>query len=107
MKKHSEKRRFLVKFVKVLPAFLMFVAALPLLAATRTATLAVPGMTCPVCPITVKKALKAVPGVSKVDVSYAKKEAIVTYDDAKTNVLALTKATGDAGYPSKPQGEAK
>ena len=64
-------------------------------------------MTCSVCPITVKKALKAVSGVSKVDVSFAKKEAIVTYDDAKTNVAALTKATADAGYPSTPEGKAK
>jgi len=96
-----------VKFVKVLPAFLMFVAALPLLAATRTVTLDVPGMTCPVCPITVRKALRAVPGVTHVDVRYAKKEAIVTYDDTKTNVSALTRATADAGYPSKPEGMAK
>jgi mercuric ion binding protein len=33
-------------------------------------------------------------------VSFEKKEAIVTYDDAKTNVEALTKATENAGYPS-------
>ena len=96
-----------MKFVKVLPVFLMFAAALPALAASRTVTRAVPGMTCPLCPITVKKALKAVPGVSKVDVSFAKKDAVVTFDDAKTSVAALTKATADAGYPSKPEGTAK
>ncbi len=96
-----------MKFVKVLPAFLMFVAALPLLAATHTVTLDVPGMTCPVCPITVRKALRAVPGVTHVDVQYAKKEAIVTYDDTKTSISALTKAAADAGYPSKPGGTAK
>ena len=90
----------------VFPALLL-AASLPALAATRTVTLAVPGMTCPVCPITVKKALKAVSGVSKVDVSFAKKEAVVTYDDAKTSVTALTKATADSGYPSKPEGAAK
>lgn len=90
----------------VFPALLL-AASLPALAATRTVTLAVPGMTCPVCPITVKKALKTVSGVSKVDVSYAKKEAVVTYDDAKTSVTALTKATADAGYPSKAEGAAK
>ena len=96
-----------MKIVKLLPACLMLAAALPTLAATRTVTLDVPGMTCPVCPITVKKALKAVSGVSKVDVSFAKKEAIVTYDDAKTNVAVLTKATADAGYPSTLEGKAK
>ena len=44
-------------------------------AATKTVTLSVPGMTCPACPITIKKALNKVQGVSKVDVSYEKKQA--------------------------------
>lgn len=89
--------------------FLVILLAAPMsaFAATRTVTLNVPGMTCPVCPITVRKALRQVPGVEKVDVRYAKREAIVTYDDARTNVAALTKATADAGYPSKPEGKAK
>ncbi|HVC91908.1 MAG TPA: mercury resistance system periplasmic binding protein MerP [Acidobacteriaceae bacterium] len=90
-----------------LTALLMLTAAIPALAATKTVTLAIPSMTCPVCPITVKKALDAVPGVSKVDVSYARKDAVVTYDDVKTNVAALTKATANAGYPSTPKGQAK
>ena len=92
---------------KKLSIFLMLAAALPALAATKTVTLAIPSMTCPVCPITVKKALSAVPGVSKTDVIFAKKEAIVTYDDAKTNVAALTQATTDAGYPSTVKGQGK
>lgn len=71
------------------------------LAATRTVTLSVPGMYCEVCPITVKKALQKVPGVSKVNVSFEKKEAVVTYDDAKTSVKALEDATFEAGYESK------
>ena len=85
----------------------MLAAPISAFAATRTVTLNVPGMTCPVCPITVRKALREVPGVEKVDVRYAQREAIVTYDDARTNVAALTKATADAGYPSKPEGKAK
>ena len=52
------------------------------------------------CPITVKKALSKVEGVSKVDVGFEKREAVVTFDDAKTNAQKLTKATQDAGYPS-------
>ena len=86
--------------LKKLSVFLMLAAALPVLAATKTVTLTVPSMTCPVCPITVKKALQSVPGVSKVNISFAKKEVAVTFDDAKTNVAALTHATADAGYPS-------
>ena len=65
----------------------------PVWAATQTVTLSVPGMTCSACPITVKKAISKVEGVSKVD-------AVVTFDDAKTSVQKLTKATTDAGYPS-------
>ncbi len=70
------------------------------LAAPQTVTLSVPGMTCSACPITVETALKKIDGVSKTDVSFQKLEATVTFDDAKTDVQALTKATGDAGYPS-------
>jgi mercuric ion binding protein len=60
----------------------------------------VPTMYCDICPITVKKALSKVPGVSGVEVSYEKKEATVTFDDAKATVEALTKATANAGYPA-------
>lgn len=69
-------------------------------AATKTVTLSVPGMTCSACPITVKKALSKVDGVVKTEVSFEKKEAAVTYDDAKTTVNALLDATKNAGYPS-------
>ena len=34
--------------------------------------------------------------------SYEKKTAIVSYDDQKTTVAALTVATTQAGYPSHP-----
>ncbi|MBS2132276.1 mercury resistance system periplasmic binding protein MerP (plasmid) [Burkholderia thailandensis] len=72
----------------------------PAWAATQTVTLAVPGMTCSACPITVKAALAKVPGVKKTDVHFDQREAMVTFDDTKTNVAALTNATKNAGYPS-------
>ena len=75
----------------------------PVWATTQTVTLSVPGMTCPVCPITVKKALSTVEGVSKTAVNFDKREAIVTFDDAKTSVQKLTKAAEDAGYPASIQ----
>lgn len=78
----------------------------PAWAARQIVTLDVPDMTCPVCPITVKKALGKVPGVTQIDVHYEQKQATVTFDDAKTNVEALVKATTDAGYPSHPIKEA-
>ncbi|WP_321904511.1 mercury resistance system periplasmic binding protein MerP [Burkholderia cenocepacia] len=73
----------------------------PAWAATQTVTLLVPGMTCVACPITVKKALNGVKGVSKTEVNFEKKEAVVSFDDKQTNIQALTTATTDAGYPSQ------
>lgn len=78
----------------------LLVLTAPVWAASRTVTLSVPTMDCPVCPITVKNALAKVPGVAQAEVSLERREAIVTFDDAKTSVDALTRATKDAGYPS-------
>jgi len=88
--------------MKKLAALLILTATLatPAWAAMKTVTLSVPGMTCAACPITVKKALTRVDGVQKVAVSYEKLEAVVTFDDLRTNVEALTKATENAGYPA-------
>ncbi len=72
----------------------------PAWAAVQTVTLSVPTMDCPVCPITVKKALTRVEGVSKAEVDLEKRQAIVTFDDARTDVGALTQASGNAGYPA-------
>lgn len=72
----------------------------PAWAGDMTVTLSVPSMNCAACPITVKQALTKVAGVQKAAVSYENKEAVVTFDDAKTTVIALTKATENAGYPS-------
>lgn len=87
--------------MKKLFASLALVAVVaPVWAATQTVTLSVPGMTCAACPITVKKAISKVDGVSKTDVNFDKREAVVTFDDTKTSVQKLTKATESAGYPS-------
>ena len=86
---------------KLFASLVLVAVAAPVWAATQTVTLSVPGMTCAACPITVKKALTKVEGVSKTAVSFEKLEAVVTFDDAKTSVQALTKATADAGYPSE------
>jgi periplasmic mercuric ion binding protein len=72
-------------------------------AAEKTVTLAVQHMTCAACPGTVKKSLLDVPGVTNVAVSAEDKTAVVTFDDSKTQVDALVKATTNAGYPSAPK----
>ncbi len=71
------------------------------LAAQRSVTLAVAGMTCASCPYMVKQTLARVPGVSKVTVSFRKKTAVVTFDDGKTNTSELTAATTNLGFPSR------
>ena len=81
----------------------MLVLTAPAWASPKTVTLNVSGMTCAACPITVKKALEKVSGVSKVDVRYEKKQVLVTFDDAKTDTDALVKVTTNAGYPSQPE----
>lgn len=88
--------RLLRMIIPLLGAVLLTAATMP----PRTVTLDVPGMTCATCPITVKRALTRVPGVTKVEVSYERLEAVVTFDDARTTVRALIAATTRAGYPS-------
>ena len=85
---------------KLLASVAFAAFALPVSAAPKTVTLSVPGMTCATCPITVKKAITRVEGVSRIDVRYEQREAVVTFDDARTSVQKLTQATEDAGYPS-------
>ncbi len=82
-------------------AMLMILAVnQPVWATPRTVTLAIPGMSCAACPITIKIALNRVTGVSATTVNFDNRQAIVTFDDAKTDVEALLRATGDAGYLS-------
>jgi len=98
-----------MKNLKAVPVAVvaLLVLTAPAWASPKTVTLNVAGMTCEACPVTVKKALQKVPGVSKIDVQYEKKQVVVTFDDAKTNVDALLKATTNAGYPSQPEKSAK
>ncbi len=78
----------------------LWLAAGPGIAAPQTVTLSIPTMDCPVCPITIKKALTQVTGVSQAVVNFERREAQVTFDNARTTIDALTRATAGAGYPS-------
>ncbi len=83
-------------------ALLLLLSSLSLtaMAKPQAVTLEVPSMNCVTCPFTVKKALLKVDGVSKAEVTYENKLAIITFDDEKTTVKSLTDATANAGYPS-------
>jgi len=81
----------------------LLVALMPLAAIAaipQTAVLDVQNMTCDLCPVTVKKSLEKVAGVSQARIDFGRKTATVTFDADKTSTTALTKATTDAGYPS-------
>ncbi|MFO6202654.1 cation transporter, partial [Pseudomonas aeruginosa] len=53
---------------KLLAALALIAVVSPVWAASQIITLSVPGMTCAACPITVKKALTKVEGVTKAEV---------------------------------------
>ncbi|MCF6338685.1 MAG: cation transporter [Gammaproteobacteria bacterium] len=70
----------------------------------KTVTLSVDKMTCNLCPVTVKKALRKIDGVREVNAKYEGDGmgwATVTYDAAKVKTDDLTVATEQAGYPSR------
>ena len=54
-------------------------------------------------PITVRKSLEKVPGVSAVNVDFDRKTATVSFDPDKARPDALIRATTNAGYPSTVQ----
>ena len=94
---------------KVIITLSIFILLLTQIAVTiadefKTITLAVDKMTCSMCPITVKKALKQIDGVAEVVAKYegdGNGWAKVTYDPSKVDVDDLTFVTEEAGYPSK------
>ena len=67
---------------------------------SKTATLYAEKIYCSACAATITKALRNVPGVSKVDVDVEKKEVVVRFDPAKARVEDLTSATAKRGFPS-------
>ncbi|MFY9316090.1 MAG: cation transporter [Burkholderiales bacterium] len=67
---------------------------------TKTATLYASKIYCEACAAVITKALRSVPGVSKVDVDVDKKEVLVRFDPAKASTEDLTTATAKKGFPS-------
>ncbi len=63
-----------------------------------TELLNVSGMTCGACVANVMRALSAVPGVSKVDVSLPRNVAEVNFDESRVSVDAMRAAVRVAGY---------
>jgi mercuric ion binding protein len=70
----------------------------------QTAVFAIENMTCAMCPITVKKAMQGVDGVSSVAVDFDAKTATVVFDPSVTNVARISEASTNAGYPASVRG---
>ncbi|MFQ5729808.1 MAG: heavy-metal-associated domain-containing protein [Waddliaceae bacterium] len=70
---------------------------------TQEVTLKIEGMTCRVCPLTIKTALKKLDGVVDANVSYEDKVAKVRYEGDKVTVNQMLKAIEGAGkYKATP-----
>ena len=57
--------------------------------------------------ISVQRSLTKISGVTRANVTLDNAEAVVTFDDTRTSIEALLKATRGAGYPSKLKQERK
>jgi mercuric ion binding protein len=77
------------------------VAAAPAAAAERTVVLRVENIDCDLCAPIIRGSLLRVSGVISATVSIEQATATVTFDDARTDVAALTTATTNAGFPSR------
>lgn len=67
----------------------------------QTQKFAVENMTCATCPITVRKAMEKVKGVTKVVVDFDNKIATAVFDPAVTTADAIAAASTSAGYPAQ------
>ena len=67
-------------------------------ATTKKSTIRIDGMKCSKCTGSVEKALKATPGVEKVEISLQRKEAVVEYDDEKVTEAKLREVINATGF---------
>ncbi len=66
----------------------------------QTVTLDVESMTCSLCPVTVRKALKKKDGVKETMVSFEQHRAVIIYDDEIIGIPTLIETTTNAGFSS-------
>ncbi len=91
-------------FVLAIAVFLMIAfTSVGVSAITKKAIIRVDGMTCAKCTGSVEKALKATPGVEKVEVSLQRKEAVVEYDDEKVTEAKLREVINATGFKAVEQ----
>ena len=64
----------------------------------QTVTLNIDGMTCGGCVKSVTRLLEGVEGVEKAEASLENKNAVITFDESKTDTDVLIDAVEDGGY---------
>ena len=98
-----------MKSRSLIAAFLMIAfTSIGAFAITKKSTIRVDGMKCSKCSGSVEKALKATPGVERVELNLERKEAVVEYDDAKVTESKLREvinATGFKAVEEKPDSQ--
>ena len=70
--------------------------------AEQSMTFAVDKMTCAACPITVRKAMEGVKGVTSVTVDLDAKTATAVFDPSVATSEQIAAASTNAGYPATP-----
>ena len=61
-------------------------------------TIQVRGMSCDHCSQTIHRALKAMPGISKVSVSLEKGEVVIDFDDTQTDTQTISAKIIEIGF---------
>ena len=89
-----------MRIITVLVIVAVLATAPAFASASQTVVLELQNFTCPLCRVTVKKALENVHGVSEIKIDVERKTATVKFDPAKADTAALVKATTNAGFPS-------
>ena len=87
----------------LLSAALLLLGSLTALAAERTTTIKVYGMDCPSCAKGVAGSLKSLKGVKAAEVSVAKAQAVVVYEDTEVTLDQLKKRIEASGYSTTPK----
>lgn len=95
------RRQFLIIFMFTLALTL---GASTILAATKTVTIRVKGMTCGGCATSVEKALKSTEGVQEARVSFERGKAVIKYDDQKVTIAKLREVINNTGFFCEVEG---
>jgi len=64
-------------------------------------TLAVPGINCGHCELTIKEEVGALDGVRTVEPSHLSKSVVIDFDSASVSAEQIKAALAEAGYPAQ------